>query len=47
MARFGLRRIGLIVGVVDALVKAGIPEEEIVLGFHPPDARQHTEFAVA
>ena len=33
--------------VVDALIKAGIPETDIVLGFHPPEARQHTEFAVA
>lgn len=33
--------------VVDALIKAGIPEADIVLGFHPPEARQHTEFAVA
>ncbi len=33
--------------VVDALIKAGIPATDIVLGFHPPEARQHTEFAVA
>lgn len=31
--------------VADALLEAGVPHEDIVLGFHPPEVRQHTEFA--
>ena len=33
--------------VADALLEAGIPQEDIVLGFHPEHLRQYTEFAVA
>jgi hypothetical protein len=33
--------------VADELLKAGVPKEDIVLGFHPADVRQHTGFAVA
>jgi len=33
--------------VADALLAAGIAREAIVLGFHPPEVRQHTDFAVA
>jgi hypothetical protein len=32
--------------VADELLAAGIPREDIVLGFHPPDVRRHTAFAV-
>ena len=32
--------------VADELVEAGIPREDIVLGFHPPDVRPLTGFAV-
>ena len=32
--------------VAEELVAAGVPREDIVLGFHPPDVRQHTAFAV-
>jgi hypothetical protein len=32
--------------VAEALLAAGIPREAIVLGFHPTDVRQYTEFAV-
>jgi hypothetical protein len=34
-------------GIVDELIAAGIPQERIVLGFHHPDQRKYTEFAVA
>lgn len=34
-------------GIVDELIEAGIPQDRIVLGFHHPDERQYTEFAVA
>ena len=33
--------------VADALLEAGVPKEDIVLGFHPEYVRQDTEFAVA
>ena len=33
--------------VVDELLAAGIPREDIVLAFHPAELRHHTEFAVA
>lgn len=33
--------------VADALLEAGVPREDIVLAFHPPDVRQYTEFAAA
>jgi XisI protein len=34
-------------GVTYELVEAGIPKDKIVLGFHPPDVRKHTGYAVA
>ncbi|MCI0699847.1 MAG: XisI protein [Planctomycetia bacterium] len=33
--------------LADELVRAGIPKEDIVLGFQPPERRHLTEFAVA
>lgn len=33
--------------VADALLEAGVPREAIVLGFHPEELRQYTDFAVA
>jgi len=37
---------GTEVGVANELIEMGIPKEDIVLGFHSPFMRQHTEFAV-
>ncbi|MBI3957413.1 MAG: XisI protein [Chloroflexi bacterium] len=34
-------------GVAEELLKAGIPKEDIVLGFYRPERRAITEFAVA
>jgi XisI protein len=34
-------------GVANDLLEAGIPKEDIVLGFRHPKIRQHTGFAVA
>jgi hypothetical protein len=34
-------------GVAHELVEAGIPREHIVLAFHHPDKRRHTEYAAA
>ncbi len=33
--------------VAEELLKAGIPVEDIVLGFHPEELRQYTGFAVS
>jgi XisI protein len=34
-------------GIANELVQAGIPKEDIVLGFHEPNVRKYTGFAVA
>lgn len=34
-------------GIATDLVREGVPREDIVLAFQPPDMRQHTDFAVA
>lgn len=33
-------------GIATDLMEAGVPKEDIVLGFHHPKVRQHTGFAV-
>ena len=33
-------------GIANELVDRGVPQHDIVLGFHPPFKRQFTEFAV-
>jgi hypothetical protein len=34
-------------GIANRLMEAGVPKEDIVLAFQPPEARRHTDFAVA
>ena len=34
-------------GFATELLKAGVPNSDIVLAFHPPHLRQYTDFAVA
>lgn len=34
-------------GIAGALLQAGVPAEDVVLEFHPPEMRKHTEFAHA
>jgi hypothetical protein len=34
-------------GIAEDLVKAGVPHDQIVLAFKPPEARQYTDFADA
>ncbi len=34
-------------GIATDLLEAGVPNEDIVLGFQPPQMRQYTEFAAA
>jgi hypothetical protein len=33
-------------GIANRLVELGVPQEDIVLGFHPPSQRQYTQFSV-
>lgn len=33
-------------GIANELLRAGVPKEDIVLAFHPPEMRPYTEFAV-
>ena len=33
--------------VADRLLEAGVPREDIILGLHPPNVRQYTDFGVA
>ncbi len=34
-------------GVVTDFLQPAVPQEDIVLAFHPPHLRQYTEFAIA
>lgn len=34
-------------GIANELLRKGVPKEDIVLAFHPPDVRKYTEFATA
>ena len=38
---------GISFGIVDMLLANGVPHKDIVIGFHPPDLRKFTPFAVA
>ncbi len=42
-----IERDGTESGVARQLLEAGVPKDDIVLAFHPPEKRRHTEFAVA
>ncbi|MFN9648942.1 MAG: element excision factor XisI family protein, partial [Pseudanabaena sp.] len=35
------------VGIANELIALGVPKEDIVLGFHSPQMRPYTDFAVA
>ena len=37
---------GTEIGVANQLIELGVPKKAIVLGFHDPDARKFTEFAI-
>ena len=39
-------RDGTEYGIANELVDAGIPKQQIVLGFRSPEVRKHTEFAM-
>lgn len=34
-------------GLATGLLERGVPAEDVVLAFHPPEMRVHTDFAVA
>jgi len=34
-------------GIATYFLEQGVPPDDIVLGFHPPEMRPHTEFAAA
>ncbi len=42
-----IQRDGTEHGIARELVAAGIPKDQIVLGFHTADVRPHTEYAAA
>ncbi len=42
-----IHRDGTEYGIANELLDAGIPKDKIVLGFHPADIRQYTDFAVS
>ncbi len=42
-----IQRDGTEDGIAEDLVRAGIPRDRIVLGFHAPSVRPHTDYAVA
>lgn len=42
-----IHRDGTEDGLADELVNNGIPKSQIVLGFHPPEIRTYTDFAVS
>lgn len=41
-----IQRDGIEDGITNDLLAAGISKNQIVLAFHPPSVRSHTEFAV-
>ncbi len=42
-----IHRDGTEYGIANELLDAGIAKDKIVLGFHPADIRQYTDFAVS
>jgi hypothetical protein len=45
--KFWIQRDGTEHGIAKELVAAGVPKEQIVLAFKPPEIRRHTEYAFA
>jgi hypothetical protein len=42
-----IQQDGTEIGIANTLVELGVPKENIVLAFDPPNLRQYTEFAVS
>ena len=45
--KFWIHRDGTEDGIAADLERAGVPKSDIVLAFHAPELRKHTEYAVA
>jgi hypothetical protein len=45
--KFWIQRDGTEYGIARELLDSGVPKSRIVLAFHSPELRQHTDFAVA
>lgn len=41
-----IQRDGTEDGIAADLLAAGVPKSNLILAFHPPEIRQHTDFAV-
>ena len=46
-SKIWIQRDGTEDGIANDLVNAGIPKDQIVLGFHPLEIRPYTEYAVS
>lgn len=46
-SRVWIQHDGIESGIVDELVEAGIPKDEVVLAFRSPGVKQHTRYAVS
>lgn len=44
-SKIWIQRDGTETGVANELVTAGVPKQDIILGFHAPYKRKFTEFA--
>ncbi len=42
-----IQRDGIEEGITEELLEAGVPKSDIVLGFHPPEVRPYTGYAIA
>lgn len=42
-----IQRDGTETGIANDLLAKGIPKDHIVIGFHDPEVRRHTDFAAA
>jgi len=42
-----IQQDGTEVGIANQLVDLGVPKQDIVLGFDPPNLRKYTDFAVS
>ena len=47
MIKFIIEYDGMETGITNDLLKGGIPKENIVLAFYPPEVRQETELAIS
>ncbi|MDJ1185171.1 XisI protein [Roseofilum casamattae] len=46
-SKIWIQHDGTNIAIAEELVELGVPAEDIILGFHPPNVRQYTDFGVA